>query len=131
MSHAFDDGLYVVQAWEGSEPEVARFAGDVFILTGMEAGFRPHEMFRIGSRLEIDMVTLLARADVAPADSGVTMGLSSAEEALIEQCCRREAVESFHDDSCPERICERDECGRVYRGPGVYCSMPCALADAA
>lgn len=58
------------------------------------------------------------------------MQLLPAEERLIAQGYRREAVEAFHDDSCPERSCQREECGRAYRGPGVYCSMPCALADA-
>lgn len=28
----------------------------------------------------------------------------------------------------PERPC--DKCGKPYRGPAVYCSLTCALADA-
>jgi hypothetical protein len=58
------------------------------------------------------------------------MQLSMAEETLIAQGYRRDAVEAFYDDACRERLCHHDECGRSFRGPGVYCSMPCALADA-
>jgi hypothetical protein len=28
----------------------------------------------------------------------------------------------------PERAC--DKCGKLYRGPAVYCSLECAVADA-
>lgn len=39
------------------------------------------------------------------------------------------AVEAdYRDDSFPERACDR--CGTLYRGPAVYCSLKCALADA-
>ena len=34
----------------------------------------------------------------------------------------------YVDPSCPERACDR--CERLYRGPAVYCSLSCALADA-
>jgi ribosomal protein S27AE len=32
------------------------------------------------------------------------------------------------DEAFPERPCDR--CGKPYRGPAVYCSLTCALADA-
>lgn len=35
---------------------------------------------------------------------------------------------SYHDDGFPARAC--DHCGRIYRGPAVYCSLRCALDDA-
>lgn len=35
---------------------------------------------------------------------------------------------SYVDESCEERPCDR--CGKSYRGPAVYCSLECALADA-
>jgi hypothetical protein len=35
---------------------------------------------------------------------------------------------SYFDDGFPEREC--DHCGKPYRGPAVYCSLECALADA-
>jgi hypothetical protein len=35
---------------------------------------------------------------------------------------------SYRDDSFPEREC--DNCGKNYRGPAVYCSFECAIADA-
>lgn len=35
---------------------------------------------------------------------------------------------AYHNDSYPERACDR--CKRPYRGPAVYCSLACALADA-
>jgi hypothetical protein len=34
----------------------------------------------------------------------------------------------YRDDTSPERAC--DHCQRPYRGPAVYCSLTCALADA-
>jgi hypothetical protein len=35
---------------------------------------------------------------------------------------------SYHDESYPDRTC--DGCGKHYRGPAVYCSFECAVADA-
>jgi hypothetical protein len=34
----------------------------------------------------------------------------------------------YRDDIFPERLC--DFCSRLYRGPAVYCSRECAVADA-
>jgi hypothetical protein len=36
---------------------------------------------------------------------------------------------AYHDDAMPERTC--DNCGQPYRGPAVYCSLGCAIEDAA
>ena len=36
--------------------------------------------------------------------------------------------EAYRDDSFPERDC--DHCGKPYKGPAVYCSLHCAMADA-
>lgn len=36
--------------------------------------------------------------------------------------------ELYEDVSYPAREC--DHCGKTYRGPAVYCSLECALADA-
>lgn len=36
---------------------------------------------------------------------------------------------SYRDDTFPERLCDR--CSQLYRGPAVYCSLKCALDDAA
>lgn len=35
---------------------------------------------------------------------------------------------SYRDDRYPSRLC--DFCGNEYRGPAVYCSLECAMADA-
>lgn len=35
---------------------------------------------------------------------------------------------AYRDDTYEERACDR--CGAPYRGPAVYCSFSCALADA-
>jgi hypothetical protein len=35
---------------------------------------------------------------------------------------------AYHDETCAERACDR--CGKLYRGPAVYCRLTCALADA-
>ena len=34
----------------------------------------------------------------------------------------------YRDAAYPERAC--DHCGKLYRGPAVYCSLRCAVADA-
>lgn len=34
----------------------------------------------------------------------------------------------YLDDTYPERPC--DHCAKLYRGPAVYCSLECAVADA-
>jgi hypothetical protein len=36
--------------------------------------------------------------------------------------------QAYRDDSYPSRNC--DYCGLRYRGPAVYCSIECAIADA-
>jgi hypothetical protein len=38
------------------------------------------------------------------------------------------AREAYLDERYPERTC--DACGKMYRGPAVYCSIECAQADA-
>ena len=44
----------------------------------------------------------------------------------VASCC--DAAGSYLDDTFPERVC--DGCGKLYRGPAVYCSRTCAIADA-
>lgn len=36
--------------------------------------------------------------------------------------------DAYKDHTYPERPC--DYCAKLYRGPAVYCSLKCALADA-
>ena len=38
------------------------------------------------------------------------------------------AAKAYRDARYPERACDR--CGGLYRGPAVYCSLDCAVADA-
>lgn len=38
------------------------------------------------------------------------------------------ARKAYENDAYPTRQC--DHCGKPYRGPAVYCSLACALADA-
>jgi hypothetical protein len=40
----------------------------------------------------------------------------------------KKARRAYRDETFPERAC--DKCGKLYRGPAVYCSLTCALADA-
>jgi hypothetical protein len=47
---------------------------------------------------------------------------------LVPDHWHRRARLAYRDDSYPERAC--DHCGALYRGPAVYCSLDCALADA-
>lgn len=39
----------------------------------------------------------------------------------------REAL-SYHDPNYPERTCAREDCGRRFTGPSIYCSTTCAHA---
>lgn len=55
-----DDGLYVVQVTADQEPEIARYAGEVFLLHGIDEVFRPDEFHRIGHRVEIDRMAMTA-----------------------------------------------------------------------
>lgn len=41
---------------------------------------------------------------------------------------RKRAEKLYRNESCRKRLCEK--CGKPYRGPAVYCSLECALADA-
>ena len=38
------------------------------------------------------------------------------------------APDAYRDDAFEPREC--DHCGKQYRGPAVYCSLECAIADA-
>ena len=44
------------------------------------------------------------------------------------RCCIAPRRNPYRDEGSPERAC--DHCGKLYRGPAVYCSLACALADA-
>lgn len=37
---------------------------------------------------------------------------------------------SYIDPHWPMRNCDNEACGKPYRGPAVYCSHECAIADA-
>jgi hypothetical protein len=52
-------------------------------------------------------------------------------QAVLNEFFRhlRDPDAAYQDPSFPERVC--DHCGQSYRGPAVYCSFPCALADVA
>jgi uncharacterized OB-fold protein len=41
---------------------------------------------------------------------------------------RQRAEKAYRNDKYPPRECDR--CGKVYRGPAVYCSLQCAELDA-
>lgn len=57
---SFGDGQYVIQLSPNAEPEVARFAGDVFVLDGMQATFLPGELYRIRPLVTIDDARMVA-----------------------------------------------------------------------
>jgi hypothetical protein len=58
--------------------------------------------------------------------------LTGSEAATARVLCdlarRTSPAAAYRDGSCSERAC--DCCGALYRGPAVYCSLTCALADA-
>jgi hypothetical protein len=48
--------------------------------------------------------------------------------ALRANIYRHMAESAYVDPTLPPREC--DNCHKIYRGPAVYCSLECALADA-
>lgn len=50
------------------------------------------------------------------------------EEAEIRIMTATPILDKYRDDAFQEREC--DCCGKLYRGPAVYCSLECAMKDA-
>lgn len=50
------------------------------------------------------------------------------QEAEIRVMTATPILNKYRDDSYQERKC--DCCGKLYRGPAVYCSFECAIKDA-
>ncbi len=61
-----------------------------------------------------------------PAMDAPRAELESIIQKMMFQATTGEAA--YIDPSWPERAC--DNCHKIYRGPAVYCSLTCALADA-
>lgn len=49
-------------------------------------------------------------------------------KSSLHEVLRPTPREAYRDDSYLPRHCDR--CQKVYRGPAVYCSLDCAMADA-
>jgi hypothetical protein len=56
---------------------------------------------------------------------GIALPVPSHADAARETVAR-----TYFDPSCPDRMCEREDCGETYRGPALYCSLYCTLLDA-
>lgn len=54
--------------------------------------------------------------------------LTPEDEQEIRTMTGTPILPKYIDDSYPERNC--DYCGKLYRGPAVYCSHTCAMKDA-
>jgi hypothetical protein len=48
---------------------------------------------------------------------------------LMDDQVRDRAEALYRDPRFADRLCEREGCGCIYRGPAVYCSLTCALLD--
>lgn len=59
---------------------------------------------------------------------GDQLGIAQPPPDYRRRSWRERAEAAYRDDSCPERACDR--CGEPYKGPAVYCSLACAVADA-
>lgn len=51
----------------------------------------------------------------------------------VASCCDAagssvDASGLYRNEAYPDRACDR--CGKIYRGPAVYCSIECAIEDA-
>lgn len=85
------------------------------------AGFRMGP--RGGGSQNVECMTCRQGFNVATFGWSVVMG-----QRLGREEAERRARSAFRDDGREPRACDR--CGGTYRGPGVYCSMECAEADA-
>jgi hypothetical protein len=55
------------------------------------------------------------------------IALARDERGWVADAVVAREVDAYRDDAFPERDC--DHCGNPYRGPAVYCSKACAVAD--
>jgi hypothetical protein len=79
---------------------------------------------RLDSDQKVFVVTIL------DADGSMDQGERLIRELLppLPERTTAFARATYRDDSFPARLC--DHCGTPYRGPAVYCSLECAVADA-
>jgi hypothetical protein len=79
---------------------------------------------RLDSDQKLFVVTIL------DADASMDQGEHLIRELLppLPERTTAFARAAYRDDSFPARLC--DHCGTPYRGPAVYCSPECAVADA-
>ena len=61
-------------------------------------------------------------------DTKASLRVRGVRKALIAMQPSHPPVSAYVDISFQERPCDR--CGNLYRGPAVYCSLACAIADA-
>jgi hypothetical protein len=64
----------------------------------------------------------------APARGRLILCLDCGRPFVFAENYVERAEAAYHNDRFAERPC--DNCGELYRGPAVYCSLKCALADA-
>lgn len=88
------------------------------------------ELLTLARRIDDANPTGLFLIDIFDPDGSTNAGEELLRKALPPMPDRATAFarSSYHNDDYPERLCDR--CGKTYRGPAVYCSLECALADA-
>lgn len=89
----------------------------------------PHPALTEDECLLILVLVTKALTDIAgdPAMADTELELESIIQKLRPDSALR-ALAAYIDPTKPPRAC--DKCGREYRGPAVYCSLTCAMADA-
>jgi hypothetical protein len=116
----------------GADNQAERVTARIEFREGLAKIF--HDAFRATFGWDSNWDTL-APDHTRPMIAGVT--------AVVDEINRRMAATSsderqqdalvnvnraYVDPTCDERAC--DHCGKLYRGPSVYCSFECAMADA-
>jgi hypothetical protein len=91
------------------------------------------EFIALVRRIDAANPTAVYRMEIADPDGSTEEGERLLRAALPPQHDRmtefaRATFPGYLDDRYPKRECDR--CGAQYRGPAVYCSLACAIADA-
>jgi hypothetical protein len=81
-----------------------------------------------GPLTDHDLAEIIATLRRLDADQKLFVVTITDADGSMDQGTTAFARAAYRDDSFPARLCDR--CGTPYRGPAVYCSLACAVADA-
>jgi hypothetical protein len=88
--------------------------------------FRPRRARK--SALDEKSSAIFWRSSAIAPEHGIIPAMIATPQDERWRLARERARSAYRDDRYEERAC--DHCAKLYRGPAVYCSLECALADA-